>query len=78
MRAIFLMIKAEPGEAYEVAAKIAETEQASEVYSIAGNYDLLVKCYVEKEDDIGRFVSQLIKQCPGIRDTNTIITHRAF
>lgn len=78
MRAIFLMIKTEPGEAYDVADKIAETELASEVYSIAGSYDLLVKCYVETEDDIGRFVSELVKQCPGIRDTNTIITHRAF
>jgi len=78
MRAIFLMIKTEPGEAYDVANRIAELELASEVYSIAGNYDLLVKCYVESDDDVGHFVTRLIKQCSGIRDTNTIITHRAF
>ena len=53
-------------------------EIASEIYSIAGEYDLLVKIYLEQDKDIGRYMSDLVQNVPHIRDTNTIITHHAF
>ena len=72
------MIKTELGETYEVANQIAEMEIASEIYSIAGEYDLLVKIYLDQENDIGRYMSDLVKKVKGIRETNTIITHHVF
>ncbi len=78
MRPFFLMIKTELGKTYEVADKIAELEVASEIYSIAGEYDLLVKFYLDQEQDIGRYMSEMFQKVSGIRETNTIITHHVF
>ncbi len=78
MKPIFLMIKTEVGKAYELAAQLADMEIASEIYSISGQYDLMVKIYVDDETDIGRKVAELVVDQPLIKDTYTLITHRAF
>ena len=78
MRAFFVQIKCEPGKSYEVATAIADAEIASEIYSTAGAYDLLVKFYLEDGEDVGHFVSEKLQPIAGIRDTTTIITFRAF
>ncbi|WP_395660227.1 Lrp/AsnC ligand binding domain-containing protein [Aestuariivirga sp.] len=78
MRAFFVQIKCELGKSYGVATAIADAEIASEIYSTAGGYDLLVKFYLKDEDDVGHFVAQKIQTIPGIRDTYTLITFKAF
>jgi DNA-binding Lrp family transcriptional regulator len=78
MRAYFVQIKCELGKSYQVASAIAEAEIASEVYSTAGGYDLLVKLYLEEGQDVGRFVADKIQSIPGIRDTYTLVTFKAF
>jgi len=74
----FVQIKTELGRAYEVASAIADAEIASEIYSTAGTYDLLVKFYVEKDQDIGHFIAQKLHPIKGIKDTYTIVTFKAF
>jgi DNA-binding Lrp family transcriptional regulator len=79
MRPIFVMVKCDLGKAYEVAAAAVDTiAEVSEVYSTSGDYDLLVKCYLEEGDDIGRFVTERLQTLAGIRDTFTLITFKAF
>lgn len=74
----FVLIKCELGRAYAVADALASAEIASEIYSTAGNYDLLVKFYVEHGTDIGHFINEKVQVIPGIKDTYTIITFKAF
>jgi len=74
----FVQIKCDLGKAYEVARAIADAEIASEVYSTAGDYDLLIKFYVDHDVDIGHFVTSRVQTIPGICDTHTIITFKAF
>jgi DNA-binding Lrp family transcriptional regulator len=74
----FVQIKCHLGKAYDVANALAESEIASEIYSTAGDYDLLVKFYVDKETDIGHFVTEKVQTIAGIQDTRTIITFKAF
>lgn len=78
MRAFFVQIKCELGCSYDVATAIADAEIASEIYSTAGGYDLLVKFYLKEEEDVGHFVAQKLQTIPGIRDTYTLITFKAF
>ena len=78
MRTFFVEIKCELGKTYEVAGALAEAEIASEIYSIAGNFDILAKFYVSDDTDIGHFVGEKVQRIPGIADTRTIITFRAF
>ena len=74
----FVQIKCQLGKSYQVANKIADAEIASEIYSTAGEFDLLCKFYVNAETDIGHFVNERVQTIPGIQDTRTIITFKAF
>jgi len=74
----FIQIKCQLGQSYAVANALAEAEIASEIYSTAGHYDLLAKFYVDKDTDIGHFVNEKVQVIPGIQDTYTIITFKAF
>jgi DNA-binding Lrp family transcriptional regulator len=78
MRAYFVQIKCELGKSYDVASAIADAEIASEIYSTAGGYDLLVKLYLEEQEDVGRFIADHLQTIPGIRDTYTLVTFKAF
>ena len=78
MRAFFVQIKCDLGQSYHVATAIADAEIASEIYSTAGGFDLLVKFYLDEAEDVGRCVAEKIQSISGIRDTYTIITFRAF
>ena len=74
----FVQIKCQLGKSYEVANALADAEIASEIYSTAGDFDLLVKFYVDDGADIGHFVNEKVQRLPGIQDTRTIITFKAF
>jgi DNA-binding Lrp family transcriptional regulator len=74
----FVQIKCQLGKSSEVANRLADAEIASEIYSTAGEFDLLVKFYVDDDTDIGHFVNERVQVIPGIQDTRTIITFKAF
>lgn len=78
MKTFFVQFKCELGRAYDVANALAESEIASEIYSTAGDYDLMAKFYIDDEIDVGHFVNEKIQVIPGIRDTFTTVTFRAF
>jgi DNA-binding Lrp family transcriptional regulator len=74
----FIQIKCQLGKSYDVANRLADAEIASEIYSTAGEFDLLAKFYVDESTDIGHFVNEKVQTIPGIQDTRTIITFKAF
>ena len=79
MRTLFIMVKCELGKAYAVAdAAVQDVEQVSEVHSISGQYDLLMKCFLDDSADVGQFVTGRIQILPGVRDTYTYIAFKAF
>ncbi|MEE2745887.1 MAG: Lrp/AsnC ligand binding domain-containing protein [Pseudomonadota bacterium] len=79
MQTIFVQVKSKLGQAYKVAEDAIENiEQVSEAHSISGQFDLLLKCYLSDDEDIGHFVTERIQMLPGVQDTFTIITFKAF
>ncbi|CAK0759605.1 Transcriptional regulator, AsnC family [Azospirillaceae bacterium] len=79
MQTIFVLVKCELGQSYQVADEaVQQIEPVSEVHSISGQYDLLMKCCLAQDDDIGRFVTDHIQRLPGVRDTFTMIAFKAF
>ena len=78
MQTFFVEIKCKLGKTYEVASELADREIASEIYSTAGDHDLIVKFYVDDGTDIGHFVNEKVHRIPGIVDTKTLITFKAF
>jgi DNA-binding Lrp family transcriptional regulator len=78
MQTIFIMVKCELGKAYDVADAAVSVPEVSEVYSTSGQYDLLMKCYLDEKTDIGHFVTSKIQTLAGVKDTFTLITFKAF
>ncbi|MCC7346977.1 MAG: Lrp/AsnC ligand binding domain-containing protein [Variibacter sp.] len=78
MAAFFVQFKCQLGKSYDVANRLADAEIASEIYSTAGEFDLLAKFYLPEGEDIGHFVSEKVQTIPGIIDTRTTITFKAF
>jgi len=78
MRAVFVFIKTDPGHVTEVANRVGEIESFSEAYSVSGEYDLLVKLYLEDLDAVGRIVERDLHAIPNVRSTFTILTFEAF
>ena len=79
MQTIFVQVKCELGKAYDVADDAAlNVDQVSEVYSTSGQFDLLMKCYLADDTDIGHFVTSELQLIDGIADTFTLITFNAF
>jgi len=73
------MVKCELGQAYDVADRVVQdVEAVSEINSTSGQYDLLMKCYLNDGADIGHFVTQRIQTLPGIKDTFTLIGFKVF
>ena len=78
MQTIFVMVKCELGRAYAVADEAIDLDNVSEVYSISGQHDLMIKCYLEDDQDIGQFVVDTIQPLKGIKDTFTLVAYKAF
>ena len=57
----FVQIKCQMGKSYQVANSLADAEIASEIYSTAGDFDLLVKFYVDQATDIGHFIAEKVQ-----------------
>jgi len=79
IRTIFVQIKCRPGTAYKVAEKIVDSiEGVSEVHSTSGQFDLLVKFNLEKNQDPGVFVTSVVQLIEDVVDTHTLIAFNAF
>ncbi len=78
MKAAFVLVKCELGRLEQVANALMEIEGVSEVHSITGTYDLLVKLYATTYEAFGDLIPDHVQKVPGIRDTTTMLAFRAF
>ncbi|MEM9047296.1 MAG: Lrp/AsnC ligand binding domain-containing protein [Pseudomonadota bacterium] len=78
MNCIFVQLRCQPGKTYEVADAIYQREIVSELYSTSGEYDLLMKIYLEADVDIGKWINDNVALIPGIDRSLTTLTFRAF
>ena len=78
MRCVFVQFRCIPGKTYEVADAIYEREVVSELYSTSGEYDLIAKVYIPREEDVGHYLNARLFDIPGISRTLTTMTFRAF
>jgi len=78
MQCIFVQIRCRPGTTYAVAEEITSRDIHSELYSTSGDFDLIAKLYVEKDEDVGRFVNENLANVDDIERTLTTLTFKAF
>jgi DNA-binding Lrp family transcriptional regulator len=73
-----VMIDAATDSINEVAETVADLSGVSEVYSVAGDMDLIAVVRVHEFDDIAAVVAGRINKVPGVLDTATHVAFRAY
>ncbi len=73
-----VMIDAATDSIAEVAEAVAELEGVSEVYSVAGDVDLIAVVRVREFEQVAEVVAGRINKVPGVVDTGTHIAFRAY
>ena len=78
MKVAFVLVKCQLGQVERVANQVMEIDGVSEVHSVTGPWDLLVKLYAEDYDAFGDVIPGRLQKIAGVRDTETLLAFRAF
>jgi DNA-binding Lrp family transcriptional regulator len=62
----------------EAAQAIADIDGVSEVYSVAGEYDLVAIVRVSTHEDLARVIPQGVARVKGVARTETLIAFQVF
>ncbi len=73
-----ILINTERTKINEVAEQLAEMEGVSEVYSVSGNYDLIVVVRVKTNDDLANLVTKKLLSINAILKSETMLAFKAF
>lgn len=73
-----ILINAERTKINDVADKLASMEGISEVYSVAGKYDLVAMVRVKTNDNLAELVTNELSKIDFITKTETLIAFRAI
>jgi DNA-binding Lrp family transcriptional regulator len=73
-----VLIQCEIDEIPEAAEAIAELEGVSEVYSVAGEFDLVAIVRVPNHDDLARVIPGGIAKVRGVVRTETLIAFQVY
>ena len=74
----FVLIDAEPARIAALATELAELDGVAEVYSVAGEADLVAVVRVRQHDQLADVVTEKISCLPGIVETRTLIAFQAY
>jgi DNA-binding Lrp family transcriptional regulator len=73
-----VLVQCEIDEIPEAAQAIAEIDGVSEVYSVAGEFDLVAIVRVAAHDDLARVIPGGIAKVEGVARTETLIAFQVF
>ena len=74
----FVLIDAEPARIAALADELADVDGVAEVYSVAGEADLVAVVRVRRHDELADVVTRRISSLPGILATRTLIAFQAY
>ncbi len=78
MLSAIVLLTTERDKTNKVAETIADTDGVSEVYSVAGRYDLAAIVRVKDNDELAKVVPDRIRGIPGITSSETLISFRVY
>lgn len=73
-----VLVRAEPRLIPECAKKLAGIDGVTDVYSVSGEWDLVVIVKVPQYEDIARIVTEQFPEVPGLVRTTTLTAFRAY
>ncbi len=78
MVAAFVLISAEPRRIAALAQELADVPGVAEVYSTAGDADIVAIVRVRRHEELAEVVTGRLAGLDGIRDTRTLIAFQAY
>ena len=78
MLAAFVLIDAEPSRTAALASELADVDGVAEVYSVAGECDIVAIVRVREHDDLAAVVTGRIGALEGIVSTRTMVAFKAY
>ena len=78
MLTAIILINTERTRTIEVGEAIAQMEGVSEVYTVAGRYDLVAMVRVSRNEDLADLVTRRVSELEGIRSTETLMAFRTY
>ena len=73
-----VLLNVEPDKINEVATEVAEINGVSEVFSVAGRFDLVAIVRVKNNEKMAEVVTERMLKVPGITNSETLIAFRVF
>ncbi len=73
-----VLIQGERDKLPETAEKLADMPGVKEVYSVAGDYDLVAIVRVKEHEELADVVTKHLLKMEGIARTNTLIAFKSF
>jgi len=73
-----LMVKCDVGSAPEIAKRLAETPDASEVYTTIGEYDIVAKIRTRDMESLKNLVEKNLRMIRGIHEIRTSVIFDAY
>lgn len=73
-----ILINAERRHVARVGEELAALPEISEVYSVAGQYDLVALVRVAENEDLAALVTQKMPAIDGIAHTESLISFRTY
>jgi DNA-binding Lrp family transcriptional regulator len=73
-----ILMNVERGKTNSVAQQLEATPGISEVYSVSGNFDLIVIARVATNDDLALLVTEKMHAIPAICKTETMLAFKAY
>jgi DNA-binding Lrp family transcriptional regulator len=73
-----VLLHVERDQINPVAEQLADISGVTEVYSVAGRYDLAAVIRTKTNDQLAEVITQRIRQVRGILDTETLIAFRTY
>jgi DNA-binding Lrp family transcriptional regulator len=73
-----VLIKAETQLINELAEQLVELAGVAEVFSVAGQYDLVALVRVRENEELADVISNRMRKLNGILETQTLIAFRVY
>ena len=73
-----VMIKAKTDQINELAQALTGIRGVTDVYSVAGRYDLIAIVKAPRNEDLAEIISVQVHKTPGIVDSETLIAFRTY
>ncbi len=78
MVTFIILLNVKSNKITEIAEHLADMAEISEVYSVTGNYDLVVVVRTRSNDDVAELVTNRLGPIEGIEKTDTMLAFKTF